>query len=191
MTEKDVVLKLLAEIERDPAVSQKKLATEVGISVGMINWHVKRCVSKGLIKLQQAPVKRYLYYLTPDGFSEKANLTAKYLQSSLSIFRIGREQYNTLFDLCQANNWRKVALLGNTELSELAQMVAASRNDVKISDIFAIPYQPASLLAISDKPDAAIVTHFLTSDQPLSEDEAFITNLGLTQDCLLIPHFLR
>lgn len=60
MSDQNVIRQLLIEIDRNPAISQKRLSEEIGISVGMINWHVKRCVSKGLIKLQQAPVRRYL-----------------------------------------------------------------------------------------------------------------------------------
>jgi DNA-binding MarR family transcriptional regulator len=135
MADQDLTRQLLSEIERDPAVSQKRLSESLGVSVGMINWHVKRCVNKGLVKLQQAPVRRYLYYLTPDGFSEKAKLTAHYLQTSFDIFQTGREQYGALFALCQANSWIDVLLVGNTELTELALMVGARFPEIRIVGI--------------------------------------------------------
>ncbi|RED43747.1 winged helix-turn-helix transcriptional regulator [Aestuariispira insulae] len=71
MSRSRIVREILMEIERDPNISQKRLAETIGISVGMVNWHIKRCVNKGFVKLQQAPVKRYMYYLTPEGFVEK------------------------------------------------------------------------------------------------------------------------
>ena len=101
----------------------------------MINWHVKRCVSKGLIKLQQAPVRRYLYYLTPEGFAEKARLTASYLQVGFNIFRTGRQQYENLFHRCLENGWRNVALFGDNELSELALLVASGVDGLEICGI--------------------------------------------------------
>ena len=93
MSQDDVLRQLLEEIHEDPAVTQRKLASNLGLSIGAVNWHLKRCAAKGLIKLGQVPVKRYLYYLTPEGFSEKARLTAEFMRGSLKILRVGRQQY--------------------------------------------------------------------------------------------------
>ena len=79
MSNEHLVRQILVEIDRNPSVSQRQLSTELGVSIGIVNWHMKRFVRKGLVKLHQAPVRRYLYYLTPDGFAEKARLTAEYL----------------------------------------------------------------------------------------------------------------
>ena len=195
MAEEDVVRKLLVEIERDPAISQKRLAEEIGISVGMINWHVKRCVSKGLIKLQQAPVRRYLYYLTPEGFSEKANLTARYLQNSFNIFRLGREQYGALFARCEQNGWHRVALIGNSELAELAQMVASGHEDVEICALIDAPTgiqtdSPADKTSNATI-DVFILTHFLTAEHRLEDSQALVASGGHDPARLLVPEFLQ
>ncbi|MTI11381.1 winged helix-turn-helix transcriptional regulator [Curvivirga aplysinae] len=135
MSNSRVLREILVEIERDPTISQKKISESVGISVGMVNWHIKRCVNKGFIKLQQAPVRRYFYYLTPDGFAEKANLTADYLRSSFDIFKAGRRQYEELFQLCKTNRWHSVAFLGESELSELALLVATKHESIDLKYI--------------------------------------------------------
>jgi len=132
MSEQDVLRKILVEIDRDPEVSQKSLSEKVGLSVGSINWHIKRCVNKGLVKMQRAPMRRYLYYLTPEGFTEKAKLTASFVQISFDMFRTGREQYGAFFELCHANDWRALTLLGKTELTELALLVAARFPELSI-----------------------------------------------------------
>ena len=119
---------ILAEIDRNPSISQRQLSVNLGVSIGIVNWHMKRFVTKGLVKLQTAPVRRYLYYLTPAGFSEKARLTAKYLKASFDIFRRGRLQYEALFGICAASHWEDVIYLGDSELVELADM-AHSRTD--------------------------------------------------------------
>jgi FlaA1/EpsC-like NDP-sugar epimerase len=90
------------------------------IAVGSVNWYLKRCVSKGLIKLQQAPVKRYLYYLTPHGFEEKARLTGAFLQSSLELYRCGRKECGAFFRACQQENKRTVFLAGAGDFAEIA-----------------------------------------------------------------------
>ncbi len=86
-----IVLGLLELVERDGAQSQRKLASDLGIALGLVNAYLKRCVKKGLVKIAQAPARRYAYYLTPSGFAEKSRLTVEYLSSSFSFFRSARE----------------------------------------------------------------------------------------------------
>ena len=44
----------------------------MGVALGLANSYLKRCIRKGFIKITEAPANRYLYYLTPQGFAEKA-----------------------------------------------------------------------------------------------------------------------
>ena len=81
-----IVLGLLELLGRESAQSQRRLAAELGIAVGLVNIYLKRCVKKGLLKMSDAPARRYAYYLTPQGFSEKARLTLEYLSFSFDLF---------------------------------------------------------------------------------------------------------
>src|SRR5437879_1245421 len=90
-SESRIVAGLLGAVERDGRVSQRHLAGELGIALGLVNAYLKRCVRKGLVKMRQAPARRYVYYLTPKGLSEKTRLTAQYLAYSLTFFRQSRE----------------------------------------------------------------------------------------------------
>ena len=47
-------LALLQEIEADPDISQAKLAEELGVAIGTVNWHIKRLVEKGFVKVKRA-----------------------------------------------------------------------------------------------------------------------------------------
>lgn len=205
MSNHNVTRQLLTEIDRDPAISQKRLAEEIGISVGMINWHVKRCVGKGLIKLQQAPVRRYLYYLTPDGFTEKATLTANYLRASFDIFQKSREQYDALFSLCQANGWNNIFLIGDSELTELALLVqpqfpdlnilgiideASTRDTCGTTTIFSSTKEACNSIN-GRKLNAAIACHYLITTDQVFDTEEFIQETGLDRSKLLIPGFLQ
>ena len=84
-----IVLNLLNSVD-DGAQSQRRIAEELGIALGLVNAYLKRCVRKGLVKVSEAPARRYAYYLTPQGFAEKSRLTIEYLTSSLSLFRRAR-----------------------------------------------------------------------------------------------------
>ena len=120
-----VLLGLLSAVERDSAVTQRHLARELGIALGLANAYLRRCAKKGLIKIRQAPLNRYAYYLTPHGFAEKSRLTAEYLAVSFDFFRHARRDCATLFAACEARGWQRVALVGAGELAEVAVLSAA------------------------------------------------------------------
>jgi len=77
-----LTLEILESIEKQDDLTQRHLANNLGVALGLANSYMKRCVRKGLIKVHQAPANRFLYYLTPKGFAEKSRLTTEYLSSS-------------------------------------------------------------------------------------------------------------
>lgn len=120
-----VMLGLLSAVERDSAVTQRHLARELGIALGLANAYLRRCATKGLIKIRQAPLNRYTYYLTPRGFAEKSRLTGEYLAISLDFFRHARRDCAALLDACAERGWRRVVLVGAGDLAEIAILSAA------------------------------------------------------------------
>lgn len=120
----EIVLGLLTSIERDSAVTQRKLAGDLGIALGLANAYLRRCVRKGLVKVSQVPLNRYAYYLTPQGFAEKSRLTAEYLAYSLDFFRRARRDCSEVLRRCAAQGRRRVALYGAGELAEIAALSA-------------------------------------------------------------------
>ncbi len=119
-----IVLGLLESVERDGAQSQRKLASDLGIALGLVNAYLKRCVKKGLLKIGQAPPRRYAYYLTPHGFAEKSRLTVEYLSRSFSFFRRAREDCSSVLKIARARNWNRVVLIGLSDLAEIATICA-------------------------------------------------------------------
>src|SRR5215471_20635773 len=93
----EIVLGLLTSVEGDSGITQRKLARDLGIALGLANAYLRRCVRKGLVKMRQVPLNRYTYYLTPQGFAEKGRLTAEYLAVSLDFFRRARSDCAALF----------------------------------------------------------------------------------------------
>ena len=119
-----IVLGLLESVERDGAQSQRKLAAELGIALGLVNAYLKRCVTKGLVKMSEVPTRRYAYYLTPKGFAEKSRLTVDYLTSSFEFFRRARTDCSDILMAASAREWQRVALLGISDLAEIATICA-------------------------------------------------------------------
>lgn len=205
MPNETLVRQILDEIDRNPSISQRQLSDNLGVSIGIVNWHMKRFVTKGLVKLQKAPVRRYLYYLTPSGFAEKARLTAEYLNASFDIFRKGRLQYEALFAICGASGWENVVLLGDSELVELAGMALARTDGVMVRAILdprssrerraRIPVHTSVKDALEEFPnhraDALIGTHFELRVAERYDLDAIREALGLDPSRFLVPAFLQ
>jgi DNA-binding MarR family transcriptional regulator len=127
-SEAQITLRMLTAVADSSVVTQRSLARELGIALGLANAYLRRCVAKGLIKVKEAPARRYAYYLTPKGFSEKSRLTAQYLAISFDFFRHARTQYDELFASCERQGWHRIALCGSGDLAEIARLCADSRS---------------------------------------------------------------
>ena len=119
-----IMLGLLESVERGGEQSQRRLASELGVALGLVNAYLKRCISKGLVKVRTAPTRRYAYYLTPRGFSEKSRLTVEYLTYSLSLFRQAKNDCNAVFETARSRDLTRMAILGASELAEIAAICA-------------------------------------------------------------------
>ena len=117
-------LGLLETIEQEDDLSQRRLASKLGVALGLANSYLKRCTRKGWVKMREAPANRYLYYLTPKGFSEKSRLTAKYLSNSLVFYRKAGDSCLAQFDYCRKQGWQKILLCGLSDLAEIAALRA-------------------------------------------------------------------
>ena len=119
-----LTLEILQAIEGDSEVTQRHLASRLGVALGLANSYLKRCAKKGLIKIQTAPANRYAYYLTPKGFTEKSRLTAEYLSLSFDFYRRASNDCRQAFAACSGNGWSRVLLCGVSELAEIATLRA-------------------------------------------------------------------
>jgi len=122
--ENRLTLDLLDAIEQKDDVSQRHLAQEMGVALGMANSYLKRCVKKGWIKVTTAPANRYLYYLTPTGFAEKARITGEFLTTSLALVKQSGESYSQFFSELAESGQTKIVFVGLSDLSEMAYLRA-------------------------------------------------------------------
>src|SRR6201997_561473 len=118
-----IVLDLLNSVD-DGAQSQRRIAADLGIALGLVNAYLKRCVKKGLVKVSEAPARRYAYYLTPQGFAEKSRLTVQYLSDSFSFFRKAKDDCTRLFREAAARGFERLVLAGKSDLAEIAILCA-------------------------------------------------------------------
>jgi DNA-binding MarR family transcriptional regulator len=161
-----ILLDLLNSVERDGGLSQRRLASELGIALGLVNAYLRRCVRKGLVKVTEAPARRYIYYLTPQGFSEKSRLTVEYLSVSFGFFRRAKAECGVVFGTAAERGFHRVALAGISDLAEIA-MICALDTGVQVTAIvdakstqshfIGVPVAP-SFEAIAGSCDAILIT---------------------------------
>ena len=121
-------LRVLELVEERDKITQRGVATELEIAVGMANALIKRLVLKGYIKVKDAPSRRYGYYITPEGFMEKGRLVSKYIANSFKFFGEARRDYNAIACQISAGQVTGVCCVGTGEVMEIAQMVFATHN---------------------------------------------------------------
>ena len=131
----DLTLGVLEAIDSKKSITQRSISKALDMALGLVNSYLKRCVKKGFIKIQQAPKNRYLYYLTPRGFSEKTKLTAEFLTSSFTFFRKSRDQIEEILDNCNKKNWKRILLFGNSELAEITSLYSKN-HEVQIIQVY-------------------------------------------------------
>ena len=85
-------LTLLEQIERNPDVTQASLATQLGVAVGTVNWHIRRLIEKGYVKVKRAERKKLRYIITPEGIALRARLTVDYIERSFDLYRRTRQR---------------------------------------------------------------------------------------------------
>lgn len=130
----EITLGLLSAVDADTIHSQRSLSAELGIALGLTNAYVRRCVRRGWIKMSTAPANRYAYYLTPKGFAEKSRLTAQYLSNSLRFYRRARDEMDLLLAQAAARGWRRIALVGRSDLTEIA-ILCSLRQSIEIAGV--------------------------------------------------------
>jgi DNA-binding MarR family transcriptional regulator len=175
-----IMLGLLESIERNGAQTQRRLAAELGIALGLVNAYLKRCVKRGLLKLGKAPARRYAYYLTPHGFAEKSRLTVQYLAYSFSLFRRARSEYADVMKTVRSRDYKTIVLAGASDLAEIAMICAISEGVQVAAVVDPNTAQPrlvglpvvADYDLIAGEIDAVIITDLA------SASETHVTALG-------------
>ncbi|MFN0041994.1 MAG: winged helix-turn-helix transcriptional regulator [Alphaproteobacteria bacterium] len=194
--ENEITLGLLHAVHENSTLTQRTVAGQLGIALGLANAYLRRCVKKGLIKVKQVPPNRYAYYLTPKGFTEKSRLTAEYLSSSFNFFRKARRECFDLLERCKTRDWARVALCGTSDLGEVAALCARELEvelvgfigrpgDAPGAERFAGLPIASSIIELG-RVDAVIVTD-LTSPQATFDDLRRV----VPAERILTPNLLR
>ena len=189
-----IMLGVLESVARDGAQSQRHLATELDIALGLVNAYLRRCIKKGLVKVSQVPARRYAYYLTPKGFAEKSRLTVEYLSSSFGFFRQAKADCALTLEAARMRMLTRLVLAGRSDLAEIAAICALETGVEIVAVVDAKSATPqflglpvvASFDDVAGGFDAVIVTDLLTPQETFG---SAVERFGA--DRILVPNLLR
>ena len=170
-------LQILTELSDNSSSTQRDLSSRLGIALGLVNSYIKNLVSKGYIKVRAIPPRRYSYYLTPVGFSEKTRLTYRLLQNYTKIYRQARANLKTLFGGLQDSGVQRVVFAGADEVAEIAyltlqetglELVAVIDKEKAGQKFFGMEILPITAVS-SITHDSIVITSYKKSEQIYEE----------------------
>jgi len=122
---------ILSEIEAGKRISQRSLARELGIALGLTNLLVRHLVHRGWIRIIRIKPNRVRYMLTPAGMAEKARMSRAALQNSMRFYAEARdrirERFAALSDILSGDGYgpegnsreKHIVFYGSGELAEI------------------------------------------------------------------------
>jgi DNA-binding MarR family transcriptional regulator len=114
-------LRVLEAVQQDSRLTQRGLASKLGIALGLANIYLKRMITKGYVKCVNVQPNRIAYLITPRGIAEKARLTYEFMDYSLHLYGEVRQHLREALAECAAAGQR-VAICGSGEAAELAYL---------------------------------------------------------------------
>ena len=98
--QEDTNFRLMQLLHENPHMSQREMASALGLSFGGINYCLNALIDKGLVKIHNFSQNQnkfgYAYLLTPSGISEKATLTGSFLKRKLQEYEALKAEIKAL-----------------------------------------------------------------------------------------------
>ncbi len=127
-------LALLESIEKDPDVTQASLATQLDVAVGTVNWHLKRLIEKGYVKIKRAERKKLRYIITPEGIALRARLTVDYIEQQFRLYRSTRQHIQEYLNEVRRAGYGQVRLLGEGDVADICKLTCLEQGIGIVSD---------------------------------------------------------
>ena len=113
---------LLEQIEHDPDITQASLADQLGVAVGTVNWHLKRLVAKGYVKVKRAQRRKLRYIITPEGIALRTRLAVHYIETSMNLYRRTRLRVRELLAQVRQSGFDSVVIDGEGDIAEICRL---------------------------------------------------------------------
>jgi DNA-binding MarR family transcriptional regulator len=115
-------LALLESIESNPDVNQATIATQLDVAVGTVNWHLKRLIEKGYIKIKRANRKKLRYIITPEGIALRASLTMDYIEQQFLLYRNTRRRVKEYIERLRMAGYERIRVRGEGDVADICRL---------------------------------------------------------------------
>ncbi len=127
-------LVILEQIEKDPDATQANLASQMGVAVATINWHLKRLIAKGYVKARRVGRRKLRYIITPEGLALRAHLTLDYIQTSFHLFRLIRQRMQDAIVQVREAGYDRICLEGDGDIAEVCRLTCLENGIAIVQD---------------------------------------------------------
>jgi DNA-binding MarR family transcriptional regulator len=127
-------LVILEQIEKDPDATQANLASQMGVAVATINWHLKRLIAKGYVKARRVGRRKLRYIITPEGLALRAHLTFDYIQTSFHLFRLIRQRMQDAIVQVREAGYDRICLEGDGDIAEVCRLTCLENGIAIVQD---------------------------------------------------------
>ncbi|MFH2104590.1 MAG: winged helix-turn-helix domain-containing protein [Chloroflexota bacterium] len=127
-------LALLEHIEGNPDITQASLATQMGVAVGTVNWHLKRLIAKGYVKIKRAERKKLRYIITPEGIALRAHLTVDYIEQQFLLYRNTRAHVKKFLDEVRTSGHDRIRLVGDGDVADVCKLTCLEQGIAIVED---------------------------------------------------------
>ncbi|MBE0698452.1 MAG: winged helix-turn-helix transcriptional regulator [Anaerolineaceae bacterium] len=131
-TDRDLIL--LEHIDQNPDATQATLATQLGVAVGTINWHLKRLIAQGYVKAGRVERRKLRYIITPEGIALRARLTVEFIQSSFRMYRLVRKRSIDVIQQIENAGYSRIVIEGEGDVAEICRLTCLEKGISVISE---------------------------------------------------------
>lgn len=132
MADDTIILRIFGLVEQNSSISQRKIKIHTGLAAGLIHSFMKRIIEKGWIRANKVSAKRWLYFMTPEGFIEKSRLTMNYLGNTFQAYRITQDVIKAQLEVCGRQGCFRLIVVGAGELANILAMHIKSDESFKL-----------------------------------------------------------
>ena len=129
-------LELLKQVEESPLLNNRMVASKLGCSVKLAHDLLNKIATKGLVNIKKHHSRRWDYFLTPKGLTEKARLTYEFLEFSMQFYREARKRSSQLCKDLKEDGINRVAFIGAGDLAEIVYL-GVKEWDLELTEVYA------------------------------------------------------
>lgn len=119
---------ILEEIDKNPDATQASIAQKMNAAVGTVNWHIKRLVESGCVKVQRSEKRKLKYSITQKGSARRSELIKDYISDAMFLYREIRKEMSFILENIENKKYSSVFIDGSGDICEICKLSCIEKN---------------------------------------------------------------